>query len=273
MKRILPFILALLFICTALPAFAGNPGTQTGAWAIVQNPDQGDRLNLRAGPGTGYPSLGKYFSGTAVEVLSREGDWYRVRVGSGAGSLTGYMKGEFLLFPGEKHGPIFATPMVHLAVIGQMETMWVYGSSDFGTPAVASLRGHTPVTVLGLCGNDAHIAFGGVTAFVNANAVYMGDHPEGLQGATLTMNGERVTLDSPDDLAALSNLLVSARPIGYGMAGCPFTATLTLYTSYDTVEVQLATDSCRIFRYNGYDYQYDGADNSALFALFGMTPR
>ena len=65
------------------------------------------------------------------------------------------------------------------------------------------------------------------------------------------------------------------------VAGCPFTATLTLMLrDGQKVELLLATDSCCIYRVDGRDYRYarnfvdakEGApDNSVLFSLFGMS--
>ena len=49
-------------------------------YGIVISDDARDRLNLREEPDRSSKSIGKYFSGTQVEILGEEGDWYRVRV-------------------------------------------------------------------------------------------------------------------------------------------------------------------------------------------------
>ncbi|MBR3857983.1 MAG: leucine-rich repeat protein [Bacteroidaceae bacterium] len=49
-------------------------------YGMVVSDDLRDRLNLRAKPDKGSESLGKYFSGTQVEILEEQGDWYKVRV-------------------------------------------------------------------------------------------------------------------------------------------------------------------------------------------------
>ncbi len=263
MKRIIACILALLLLLNIPLALA--------EYAAVKNPDPAERLNLRERATTASASLGQYWSGTVVRVLSREGEWAKVEVGSGDGSLTGYMKDEFLYFPDEGgHPPVMATPLIDLTVIGQMEQQSMHGNTDSGSPLIAWLRGGSPVTVLGLCGDSAHIQFGGMTGFVAADAVYLGEHPAGLEWAVLTLKGERIELRDPASLAALNAMLTEAQPRGYRMAGCPFEATLLLATGMNTIEVQLATDSCCIFRYNGYDYRYDAKDNSQLFCLFGV---
>ena len=49
-------------------------------FGMVISDDARDRLNLRAKPDRGSESIGKYFSGTQVEILAEQGDWYKVRV-------------------------------------------------------------------------------------------------------------------------------------------------------------------------------------------------
>lgn len=56
--------------------------------AVVNNPNSIGRLNLRTKPSQEAPSLGKYYSGTSVEVLSGdENGWTKVRFHT----LEGYM--------------------------------------------------------------------------------------------------------------------------------------------------------------------------------------
>ncbi|MEA5016377.1 MAG: leucine-rich repeat protein [Candidatus Limiplasma sp.] len=61
-------------------------------FGVVISPDTRDRLHLRDAPRKGGQSLGKFFSGTQVEILGEEGDWYQVRVGF----EEGYMMKEFI---------------------------------------------------------------------------------------------------------------------------------------------------------------------------------
>lgn len=62
-------------------------------FGIVINPDPRDRLHLRAKPERAGESLGKFFTGTQVEILEEAGDWYRVRVGFD----EGYMMRDFIM--------------------------------------------------------------------------------------------------------------------------------------------------------------------------------
>lgn len=51
-----------------------------------------DTLNLRSGPGTSYPSIGKLPTGTVVLYASSQGDWAYIQ----AGSKTGYVHKGYL---------------------------------------------------------------------------------------------------------------------------------------------------------------------------------
>ncbi len=63
-----------------------------GHYAQVVNPNPADRLNLRERPDKGSSSLGKYYSGTPVAILSEQGDWAEVTVGG----RHGWMMKDFL---------------------------------------------------------------------------------------------------------------------------------------------------------------------------------
>lgn len=80
------------------------PGTDTpGRYGVIANPNARDRLHLRDKAGTSGQSLGQYFNGTQVEILSGGEDvnllnwqsssgWYRVRVDG----KEGYMMTKFV---------------------------------------------------------------------------------------------------------------------------------------------------------------------------------
>ena len=50
-------------------------------------------LNVRKGPGTNYKVVGKMPGYSVCEVLSEEGDWYKIK----SGKVTGYVSKEFIL--------------------------------------------------------------------------------------------------------------------------------------------------------------------------------
>lgn len=101
-----------------------------------------------------------------------------------------------------------------------------------------------------------------------------------ISGAVLQMGDNAVGSADRAVLNQLAVMLTNVEDKGGPMAGCPFQATLTLMLAGgQKVELQLATDSCCIYRVDNRDYAYarnlfdpyEGApDNSVLFSLFGM---
>jgi len=72
----------------------------TAIYAVVNNPNPKNRLNLRAEPSTAANYLGKYYNGMEFRVLEElPGGW--VRVTAGMNNLSGYMRREFLAFGDE----------------------------------------------------------------------------------------------------------------------------------------------------------------------------
>ena len=65
-------------------------------WAVVHNPDPADRLHLRVKPDRKAESLGKFYNGTPVQVLSQKGEWSEVRIG--LSGLQGWMMTKYLTF-------------------------------------------------------------------------------------------------------------------------------------------------------------------------------
>ena len=61
----------------------------------VANPVETDRLHLRSAPQQSAQSLGRFYNGTSVEVLSEKNGFCHVRIGTGEGAIEGYMRGEY----------------------------------------------------------------------------------------------------------------------------------------------------------------------------------
>ena len=79
--------------------------------AVVNNPNSVDRLNLRTMPSQSAPTLGKYYSGTTVEVLgSDQNGWTKVRIHS----LEGYMMTQYLTFGQDQFAVGYAMPSVKI---------------------------------------------------------------------------------------------------------------------------------------------------------------
>ena len=83
--------------------------------AVVNNPNPADRLNLRTAPRMDAPTLGKYYNGTFVEVLSDEKDgWMKVRFFD----LEGYMMAKFLVSPEQLEIGAATVPAAKIANAG-----------------------------------------------------------------------------------------------------------------------------------------------------------
>lgn len=74
-------------------------GGQTMAQsAVVDNgSDPSSRLNMRDQPSKDAGSVGQFYTGTPVEIVSDAGGgWSQVTIGGGANSLSGYMMSQYL---------------------------------------------------------------------------------------------------------------------------------------------------------------------------------
>ena len=90
LKTIALRAMALLLALLALP------GGQTATFAETEEPDMGqvtaDKVNMREAPNTDSEILGEVPGGTAVEVLGKDGTWYRVLYNE----TVGYIRQDYL---------------------------------------------------------------------------------------------------------------------------------------------------------------------------------
>lgn len=75
-------------------------------WAMVNNPDPADRLNLRCEPRKSSPSLGRYYNRTPVRIREYGEEWCRVQIGR----LEGYMMTKYLAFGDAMDYVVYAGP-------------------------------------------------------------------------------------------------------------------------------------------------------------------
>ena len=84
---------ALILVAIASLLLCGTPlaaqADIVADYAVVTGTDN---LNLRQGPGTGYPVVRSFPRGTQVEIYSTQGAWAFVSVGG----YTGYMNNSYL---------------------------------------------------------------------------------------------------------------------------------------------------------------------------------
>jgi len=90
MKRRMILLLAAFMLILPVAAMAHS--------AVVDNgSDSGSRLNMRAQPSRDASVMGKFVSGTRLEVIADAGDgWSQVCIGGGRASVTGYMMTDYL---------------------------------------------------------------------------------------------------------------------------------------------------------------------------------
>ncbi len=142
--------LVLLSTCI-LPSFA------LAQSAVVDNgSDPDSRLNMRKEPSADSASLGKFYSGTEVEILSdAEDGWSQVSIGGGQNSLDGYMMSDYLSTDGE--GVIDATfDMEVVSPYGTQSVVLRSKPSD-SFDAVAMLEVGEAVRVIGVSGNFYYV--------------------------------------------------------------------------------------------------------------------
>lgn len=287
MKRLMALLLSLMLLCTAVSALAGDDPTY---YAVVNNPNPADRLNLRLTPSKESASIGKYFNGVIVRVLQECDDgWAQVQVGN----VLGYMMLDYLADP----TVVAVAPAMPASLISYpyADAHWLLDSPGPQANRVVQLFNGTPAVILGIADEYAHIQVSGITGYVPLSAVGMepaGEYqsesgmpiPDSLEGqllcASLVIEDRTIELTDIDQLQTLSILLTSTEYWGYKIAGCPMEATLTLTYMDDAMRViELATDSCCVYRYNGHDYMYarafrnenEGVTNDVLFSLFGLS--
>ena len=90
MKKRLMVSLAVLMVLWGGQALAQS--------AVVNNgSDPNSRLNMRDQPSKDAGSVGQFYTGTPVEIVSDAGGgWSQVTIGGGANSLSGYMMSQYL---------------------------------------------------------------------------------------------------------------------------------------------------------------------------------
>lgn len=69
----------------------------TAGWALVNNPNPADRLNLRAEASQKAELLGRFYNGTPVKVLREKDAWCYVEIGTER-ALKGWMMKKYLAF-------------------------------------------------------------------------------------------------------------------------------------------------------------------------------
>ncbi len=126
------------------------------SYAIVNNPYPGDRLNLRREPTTDSSSLGKYYNGVYVEVLSTlDNGFTQVRIGN----LVGYMKTEYLT----TNYVASAMPLLKINSSGKVN---LREQASTSSNSLGLYPKDTEAILLGFNGNWAHVIVDGKIGFM-----------------------------------------------------------------------------------------------------------
>ena len=220
-----------------------------------------------------------YYSGDDILVIESWDGYAKIHYSDGA--ELGWVRNDYLLMD----------PAWYLCD----EDVQVYAYPDVMAPCVAMLDKGTKLPIITEYNDDTIngwvcVSLRGAAGWIRKTSKDTVDatwfRPEMLAditGAVLQVGDHAVDSDDPAVMDQLAVLLTNVEDRGGPVAGCPFTATLTLrLRDGQKVTLQLATDSCCIYRVDGRDYSYarslwdpdEGSpDNSVLFSLFGMNPQ
>lgn len=289
MKRMV--CLMLLGVLIFLPMCAGAAAPE---YAVVNNPNEGDRLNLRALPDRNAQSLGKYVNGTCVKVLEWQGEWAFVQVGE----TQGYMMTAYLA---DRQEPVTSMATNWKVTNPLTDAQWLLTDYDRDMQEMVLVPNGTLVTLFGFAEGFAHVQYGGLMGYMpfdcledwNSSVLAQEQEvvdglpvPEPLDGklvrALLLTGREEIEVTDAATLERLSSLLASRDHWGTLATGCIFGAHLIVeFEDGDTQLLELATDGCCIYRHYGHDYQYaynllledESIDSDILFSLFGWSPK
>lgn len=191
------------------------------------------------------------------------------------GSIRGWVRSDYI--------------MVDPAYYVTDESTQVYAYGDTMAPRVALLAKGEKLPILHDAGEWYVVSLRGAAGWIRKapadTVTQTWFRPESLSSfiaAQLDINGQSCRLTDPASLDTLSQLLTNVNDLGASMAGCPFGAKLQLLlTDGQLVILDLATDSCCVYRVDGRDYQYarhlkseedSGVSNDHLFGLFQLFP-
>lgn len=127
--------------------------------ALVDNgSDPNSRLNMRAQPSRDGASLGKFYSGTQVDIVADAGDgWAQVTLGGGNHSLSGYMMRSYLATGADAGGVLDARPVMQVVSPYGTPSVVLRDTPSNSYDAVAMLAVGERVTVIGVSGDYYYV--------------------------------------------------------------------------------------------------------------------
>lgn len=285
MKRIFLVMLAMLLVCSAASATilpASGVDEEFRSWTGIECTPavvlcQSLTVYDARGDQGGKKVTTLRYSGKTIPVIESWDGYAQIYYEDG--TKTGWVHNEYLLMD----------PAWYVCDEG----MPVYAYPDTMAPRVGYVSKGTEMPIITDGGNGwVCVSLRGAAGWLRktpadtvSETFFRPEMLYDLQAAGLSMTGsdDFVYYTEGATLRALSTLLVNAEDLGGEVAGCPFAATLWLYLADGTeIEMQLATDSCCVYRVDGRDYQYarnlwsdeEGSpDNWVLFNLFDTNPQ
>lgn len=227
----------------------------------------------------GKPVEVKLYSGKTIPVIESWDGYAKIYYSDG--NKTGWVRNEYL--------------MMNPAWYVCDEAVAVYAYPDTMAPRVALLEKGEELPILTEY-DDGESMNGWVCVSLRAAAGWIRKTPKDTAGQTwfspemladiteaqLTFGGEAYLCSDDALLDELEELLTHVEDHGFAISGCPFTAVLSLTLADGRqIDLQLATDSCCVYRINKRDYSYarhlwsddEGSpDNGVLLQVFGLQP-
>lgn len=221
------------------------------------------------------------YSGETIPVIESWDGYAKIYYEDG--TKTGWVRNEYLLmdpawYVCDEGMPVYAYPDTMAPRVG-------YVNKGTTLPIITEYR--DDVSISGWVCVSLRGAAGWIRKTAEDTVSETLFRPEMLAGYTFAelsfpyTTGSMIYFDDAESHAALEAMLISAEDMGGEVAGCPFDAVLYLELADGSeVELQIATDSCCVYRVDGRDYQYarnlwspsEGSpDNSVLFNLFGVN--
>lgn len=227
----------------------------------------------------GKPVEVKLYSGKTIPVIESWDGYAKIYYSDG--NKTGWVRNEYL--------------MMNPAWYVCDEAVAVYAYPDTMAPRVALLEKGTELPILTEY-DDSESMNGWVCVSLRAAAGWIKKTPQDtvnqtffrpemltdIAKAQLTFGGDTYLCSDAARLDELEELLTHVEDHGFAISGCPFTAVLSLTLADGSqVDLQLATDSCCVYRIDKRDYSYarhlwsadEGSpDNGVLLQVFGLQP-
>lgn len=137
-------------------------------YASVNNPDANDRLHLRTKASSKSDSIGKYYNGTKVILLSgkNNSEWTYVQIGD----VKGYMMTKYLAFGDAADQVISAQPTVTISNKSGNGLNLRTGQNERSS-ILRLLNNGTTVTVLGVSEEWVHVIANNQTGFIKASGI------------------------------------------------------------------------------------------------------